>query len=578
MEIDYTKDELISEFALRTLEDRYLIEGESPQDAFMRAATSFGGSEELQQRIYEAASKQWFCFSTPILANAGRNVKGLPISCFLNYVEDSLEGLNEHTVETRMLSIAGGGVGGNWSSVRGQTSKSPGVVPFLKTQDADVLAYHQGTTRRGAYAAYLNVSHPDIMEFINVRKPTGGDSNRKALNIHHGVVIDNKFLEAVRLGSDWDLISPETGEVDSTVPALDIYKLLLTTRHATGEPYLMNADTVREGQPDVHKDLGLKVRGSNLCAEIVLPTDKERTAVCCLSSVNLEKYDEWKDTTLVADLVEYLDNVLTSFIETANPTHYSKAIYSASQERSIGLGAMGFHSYLQSKSITFSSVLGIGLNKQIFKHINDEATKASTELGKRKGIAPDYIKSGSKVGRRNTHLIAIAPNASSSIITATSPSVEPWKANAFLQKTASGSFLVKNRHLETRINKLYTEEERPDIWKSILGAGGSVSNVDRLSEYEKEVFHTAIELDQHWLVQHASDRQEYVCQAQSINLFFPADVTWEYLHSVHWKALHKLKTLYYLRTESSQRAENVSEQITRMEIPTDDNECLACEG
>ncbi len=567
IKIDYGRDSLISPFSMATLKDRYLKEGESPQDAFARTAEAFSSDEEMAQRIYDYASKGWFSFSTPILANSSKNTKGLPISCFLTHVEDSIDGLNNHTIESRLLSVAGGGVGSHWSTVRGHTDKSPGIIPFLKTQDADVLAYHQGSTRRGAYAAYLHITHPDAQEFLSIRKPTGGDSNRKALNIHHGVVINQEFLDAVRHDADWYFVAPETGKVTGKCKARELYKNLLTTRHQTGEPYIMNEDVVHELQPQAHKDKGLKVHGSNLCAEIMLPTSKERTAVCCLSSLNLEKYDEWEDTYIVSDLVKFLDNVLQYFIDTAPIKDYGKAIYSAIQERSIGIGAMGFHAFLQQKGIPFESALAVSKNRAIFSKIKYHAERASERLGAERGV-PNDIKDTSDTERRNVHLLAIAPNASSSIILNTSPSIEPWKANAFLQKTASGSFVVRNKYLQEVLEKYYPDEVE-ECWTSILSNNGSVQHLDYLPEWEKDVFKTAID---------AVDRQPHVCQSQSVNLFFPPEVEWYYLHKVHWKAMTELKSLYYLRTEATSRAENVSKQITRNVIETESTDCLACEG
>lgn len=576
--IDYSRDNDLSYFSLATLRDRYLTEGESPQDAFARTAIAFSDSEEMAQRIYDYASKKWFSFSTPILANSTTSTKGLPISCFLTYVNDSIAGLNEHTIESRMLSVAGGGVGAHWSAVRGHTDKSPGVIPFLKTQDADVLAYHQGSTRRGAYAAYMHISHPDIQEFLGVRKPTGGDVNRKALNIHHGVIINQEFLDAVRHDADWYLVAPENGKVVGKCSARDLYKNLLTTRHQTGEPYVMNEDVVHDLQPIAHKERNLKVHGSNLCAEIMLPTNEDRTAVCCLSSLNLEYYEDWKETDIVKDLVRFLDNVLQYFIDTAPSEDYKKAIYSATQERSIGIGAMGFHSLLQKKGIPFESALAVGFNRKIFKLIKQQALAASQKLVIEREI-PNDIYGTSEVYRRNTHLLAIAPNASSSIIVGTSPSIEPWKANSFLQKTASGSYVVKNKYLGKVLEEYYAGEEE-ECWNSILNNNGSVQHLDKLPDWEKDVFKTAIEINQNWVVQHAVDRQEYVCQSQSVNLFFPPEVEWKYLHKVHWKAMTELKSLYYLRTEATSRAENISKQTTRdtIQLTSDDTECLACEG
>lgn len=593
--VNYDLDSNLSEFGITTLKERYLIEGEvSPQDAFWRASAAFSDSLEMAERMYKYSSHQWMTFSTPILSNApvrckwGEKAKwnnrfysnfyekiptGLPISCFLTYVEDSINGLNEHTAESRLLSVSGGGVGAHWSDVRGSSEKSPGVIPFLKTHDADVLAYHQGKTRRGAYAAYLDVSHPDIEEFLVVRKPTGGDINRKALNLHHGINIDNKFIQAVGADSQWDLIDPHSKRVVKTVNARELYYRILETRHQTGEPYLCNLDAINDDMPKELKDKGLYCHGSNLCGEITLPTNKDRTAVCCLSSVNLEKYDEWKsDVNFISDIVRYLDNVLEYFI-----THgkaLGKAVRSAYRERSIGIGALGFHAYLQRHMIPFESALASSANRRMFKHIKDKALEATHSLAKERGEAPDMVGSG----KRNAHLLAIAPNASSSIYGNTSPSVEPWKANAFSQRTSSGTFLVKNRYLDELVKSRVNEKGAESLWKSILTNRGSVQHLYILDQYEKDVFKTAIELDQGWVVQHAIDRQPQVCQAQSINLFFPAEVDIAYLHAVHWRAIKGgLKTLYYLRSEAITRAENVSVQVER-DFITNPNECLACEG
>jgi len=593
--VDYGLDSNLSEFGAITLKERYLTEGEvSPQDAFWRAAAAFSDSLEMAERMYKYASHQWMTFATPILSNAPVRIKwdegvkwydqfeadnyskiprGLPISCFLTYVDDSIDGLNSHTVESRALSVSGGGVGAHWSNVRSISDKSPGVIPFLKTHDSDVLAYHQGKTRRGAYAAYLDVSHPDIEEFLVMRKPTGGDINRKALNLHHGVNINNKFIKAVEEDKRWDLIDPASKKVVKTINARELYFRILETRHQTGEPYICNLDAINDAMPEELKAQGLYCHGSNLCSEITLPTSKDRTAVCCLSSVNLEKYDEWcHDVNFIADIVRFLDNVLEYFVIHGNSLE--KAAYSAYMERSIGIGALGFHAYLQKNMIPFESALASAANRRMFKHIKDKALEATYALGKERGEANDMVGSG----KRNAHLLAIAPNASSSIYGNTSPSVEPWKANAFSQRTSSGTFLVKNRYLDELLKKKAGEKEADRLWKSILTNRGSVQHLDILDQYEKDVFKTAIELDQNWVVQHALDRQPFICQAQSINLFFPAEVDISYLHSVHWRAIKGgLKTLYYLRSEAITRAENVSVQIER-DFITDPDECLSCSG
>lgn len=598
--IDYNKDEYLDDFAHVTLRDRYLKEGESPQDAFARAATAFSDSQGMAQRMYNYMSNQWMTTSSPILSNAPKRLswvhgeesvnsgtfesipRSMPISCFLTYVDDSIDGLNEHTVESRVLSISGGGIGAHWSQVRSVSDKAPGPIPFLKTHDADVNAYHQGTTRRGAYAAYMDISHPDIEEFIVMRSASGGDSNRKCLNLHHGVNLTEEFVQAVQNDEIWKLIDPHSGEVKKVVPARQLWMQILETRHKTGEPYITRIDKINEALPETQKALGLKVHGSNLCTEITLPTDVDRTAVCCLSSVNLEKFDEWsKNPDFIYDIVRYLDNVLDYFILHAGDD-LAKAKYSAMRERSIGIGALGFHAYLQSKGIPFESALAVAANRRMFKHIQERAIEATRRLAMQRGEAPDMLGTG----RRNAHLLAIAPNATSSIYGGTSPSVEPWKANAFSHRTLSGTFLVKNKYLDAVIKDFVKQEfdqgfdpqvPYDAIWKSILMHKGSVQHLQFLTDYQKDVFKTAMEIDQNWVVQHALDRQPYICQAQSINLFFPSEVDVRYLHGVHWRAVNGgLKTLYYLRSEALRRAETVSVKIER-DFITNPAECLACE-
>ena len=458
MQLNYNRDKYLSEFSIKTLEDRYLIGDEkSPQEAFARAAMTFADDEDHAQRLYDYASKLWFMFSTPILSNGGTS-RGLPISCFLNYVDDSREGITEHYTENAFLSSVGGGVGGCWSGVRSVGSKtsngseSTGVIPFMKVVDAEMLAFSQGVTRRGSYAAYLDMSHPEIEEFLDVRKPTGGDINRKSTNLHHGVVVSDKFMQCIENATripgyddSWDLIDPNSGEVKKTVSAKALWVKLIQNRVETGEPYIMFGDTVDEAVPEYQKKLGLKVHQSNLCSEITLPTDKDRTAVCCLSSVNLEEYDEWKnEDQFIPDLIRMLDNVLEYFIQNA-PDQLSRAKYSASQERSVGLGAMGFHAYLQRHNIPFESPMAKGKNMQMFGRIKSEAERATRQLAEERGPCPD----GKDYGVRNAHLLAVAPNASSSIICGnTSPSIEPYRANAFTQKTKTGSSLLKNEYLE----------------------------------------------------------------------------------------------------------------------------------
>jgi ribonucleoside-diphosphate reductase alpha chain len=589
IEVDYRRDKLLSEFSKKTLQDRYLIDGEiSPQDAFARAARAFASNQEHAQRLYDYASKLWFMFSTPILSNGGTS-RGLPISCFLNYVDDSRNGITAHYTENAFLSSVGGGVGGCWNNVRSvgtktsSGSESTGVIPFLKVVDAEMLAFSQGITRRGSYAAYLDISHPEIEEFLDVRKPTGGDINRKSTNLHHGVLLGDDFMELIESATKekdfddaWDLIDPHSGRVVKTVSAKALWVKLIQNRVETGEPYVMFKDTVERALPEFQKNKGLKVHHSNLCSEITLATDEERTAVCCLSSVNLEEYDQWcNEPKFIPDLVEMLDNVLTYFIENA-PNELWRAAHSAEQERSIGLGAMGFHAYLQRRDIPFEGVMAKSANMRMFKHIKSQAEKKTRELAETRGACPDAFPSLI----RNAHLLAVAPNASSSIICGnTSPSIEPYRANAFAQKTKSGTSLQKNEYLESILQDL--GEDNPETWKSIVTNGGSVQHLDFLDQHTKDVFKTAVEIDQRWVIEMAADRQEYICQSQSLNVFFPADVSKQELHAIHmmaWKK--KVKTLYYLRSEAYRRAEKVSDEMLRQKVleSMDESSCLACEG
>ena len=586
LEIDYSKDSLLDEFSLRTLEERYMVGDEkSPQEAFARAAEAFADDEAHAQRLYDYVSKQWFMFATPLLSNGGTQ-RGLPISCFLNYVDDSREGITEHYTENAYLSSFGGGIGGSWSSIRAQGTKtskgseSTGVIPFMKVVDAEMLAFSQGVTRRGSYASYLHMSHPEIEEFLDVRKPTGGDTNRKCINLHHGVVIPDKFMEVIHratkeqdFNDDWELIDPHSGEVKKVVSARTLWVKLLQNRMETGEPYLMFEDAVQSDLPDFQKKKGLRVNHSNLCSEITLATNEERTAVCCLSSVNLEYFDEWsKVPAFIPDLVRFLDNVLTHFIENA-PNELERAKYSASRERSIGLGAMGFHAYLQKNNLSFEGMWASAKNHLMFSHIKEQAQKETHKLAAERGACPD----DDSCTVRNAHLLAIAPNASSSIICGnTSPSIEPFRANAYTQKTKSGSYLQKNKFLE---EVLETYGENTDTtWSSIISNKGSVQHLDFLSADEKEVFKTAVEINQAWVVEHASERQQYICQSQSVNLFFPPDVNKGDLHNIHMLAWAKnMKTLYYLRSEAISRADNVSNQVKR-EIIFEQSDCLSCEG
>ena len=589
IKVDYNRDAYLSEFSKKTLQDRYLIDGEiSPQDAFARAASAFANDEDHAQRLYDYASKLWFMFSTPILSNGG-TTRGLPISCFLNYVDDSREGITNHYTENAFLSSVGGGVGGAWNGIRSVGSKtsngseSTGVIPFLKVVDAEMLAFSQGVTRRGSYAAYLPIDHPEIEEFLDVRKPTGGDINRKSTNLHHGIVVSNSFMELIENATklegyddSWDLRDPHSGRVIKTVSAKTLWVKLIQNRIETGEPYIMFGDTVQEALPECQQKLGLKIHHSNLCSEITLATDQDRTAVCCLSSVNLEEFDEWQHHPhFIGDLVAMLDNVLTYFIDNA-PRELWRAAYSAMQERSIGLGAMGFHAYLQRHHLPFEGVMAKSANMRMFRHIKTEALNATRKLAEERGEAPDAVG----YGVRNVHLLAVAPNASSSIICGnTSPSIEPYRANAFTQKTKSGTSLQKNEYLEHILQEI--GEDNDEVWKSIITNGGSVQHLEFLDDWTKDVFKTAVEIDQRWVIDFAADRQQYICQSQSLNVFFPANVSKQELHAIHmmaWKK--KVKTLYYLRSEAYRRAEKVSDQMLRQMVidSTDEGACLACEG
>jgi len=589
VKLNYNRDKYLSEFGIKTLQDRYMVEGEkSPQDAFARAAKAFADDDAHAQRLYDYASKLWFMFSTPILSNGG-TTRGLPISCFLNYVDDSRHGITDHYTENAFLSSVGGGIGGCWNGVRSvgsrtsNGSESTGVIPFLKVVDAEMLAFSQGVTRRGSYAAYLDMSHPEIEEFLDVRKPTGGDINRKSINLHHGIVVSDKFMKLIEgatvsegFDDSWDLIDPHSGKVVKTISAKTLWVKLIQNRVETGEPYIMFEDTVNASVPEYQKSMGLSVHHSNLCSEITLPTSKDRTAVCCLSSVNLEEYDSWCDNEqFIPDLIRMLDNVLEHFIKHA-PRELERARFSAYMERSLGLGAMGFHAYLQRHNIAFESVSAKMANMRMFRRIKDEAVKATRALAEERGECPD----GVGYGVRNAHLLAIAPNASSSIICGnTSPSIEPYRANAFVQKTKTGSSLLKNEYLEHALDEL--DMNTDEVWQSIVTNNGSVQHLDFLDEYTKDVFKTGVEIDQRWVIDLAADRQQYVCQSQSLNVFFPADVSKQELHAIHmmaWKK--KVKTLYYLRSEAMKRADKVSDEALRQYIfdAIDENSCVACEG
>jgi ribonucleoside-diphosphate reductase alpha chain len=593
--VDYTRDSLFDELGLKRLKESYMKDGEiSPQERFAYVSKAFGTNEVHAQRLYEYSSKHWLSYSTPILS-FGRSTRGLPISCFLPYLHDSAEGLVDCLAEVNWLSMLGGGVGIG-IGIRSADDKSVGVMPHLRTYDASSLAYRQGRTRRGSYAAYLDISHPDILIFLEMRKPTG-DQNMRCLNLHHGINITDDFMHIIEkcmldpeFDDTWELKDPHNKEVRDTIPARELWQRILEMRMQTGEPYLHFIDTSNRMMPEFQKKLGLSIKQSNLCSEIILPTDKDRTAVCCLSSVNLEYYDEWKnDTLFLSDIAEMLDNVLQYFIDNA-PSAVERARYSASRERSIGIGALGFHAYLQRNNIPWESAQAVGRNKQIFKHIKESLNVANVRLGTERGEAPD----ATGTGLRFSHLMAIAPNASSSIIMGnTSPSIEPYRANAYRQDTLSGAFLNKNKWLDEVIQKhlsddnhLISQDEYNSIWSSIIANDGSCQHLDWMSDWDKDVFKTGMEIDQRWVVQHAADRQEYIDQAQSLNVFFRPDVNVKYLHAVHFMAWKmQLKTMYYCRSEKLAKADKVSKRIERqviqeldMKALASEDVCLACEG
>ena len=580
IKIDTDRDQNFTDQAQKLLKDYYCLSEEpSPQFALARASNAYSyGNKQLAQRIYDYASQGGFMFASPVLSNAplpGKKPKALPISCFLTYVPDTLDGLIDHTSELRWLSVKGGGVGGHWSNVRSVSDIAPGPIPFLHTVDADMIAYRQGKTRKGSYAAYIDVSHPDIMEFLTLRIPTG-DIGRKTLNLHNAVNVTDEFMNAVKKDLEWNLVDPNDGTIRDTMKARKLWEQILEVRFRTGEPYVNFIDTANKYLPKPLKDKGLKIHGSNLCNEIHLPTNDERTAVCCLSSLNLEKYDDFKDTTIVRDLITFLDNVLQFFVDNAGD-EISRARYSATQERSLGLGAMGYHSYLQKHMIPFEQSGRI--NKEIFSWMRSEADAQTLILGKEKGEAPDM----KGTGRRNAHCLAIAPNANSSMIVGTSPSIEPNKANAYTHRTRAGSHLIKNKYLEKILEEY--KMNTPEVWTGIVTNNGSVDHLEFLNDEEKEVFKTAVELDQMRLVELGGQRQVYLDQGQSLNLFFPAGTSKKYVQSVHMRAWEtECKGLYYLRTEVSKRAENISEKIKLdklkdySDIKKDEEECLACQA
>lgn len=589
---DPSRDDLLTDFGKKTLIDRYLLPGESFQDMFARVATAYADDIDHAQRIYDYVSNLWFMPATPVLSNGGAE-RGLPISCFLNSVADSLDDIVATWTENVWLASNGGGIGTYWGSVRsigekvGQNGQTSGIIPFIRVMDSLTLAISQGSLRRGSAAAYLDIHHPEIEEFLEIRKPSG-DFNRKSLNLHHGVNITDAFMEAVRADSEFELRSPKSGEVVKTVNARKLWQKILELRLQTGEPYIIFADTVNNALPAHQRKLGLKVRQSNLCSEIMLPTGvdhmgRDRTAVCCLSSLNAEKYLEWKDDPrFIEDIFRFLDNILQDFIDRA-PDEMERAKYSAFRERSVGLGLMGFHSFLQRMNVPFESAMATSWNKRMFQHIRQEADRASVKLAEERGACPDAAENGVKA--RFSNKLAIAPTASISIICGgTSAGIEPIPANVYTHKTLSGSFTVKNPYLEQILEE--KGANTPTIWSSILEHEGSVQHLSVLDQHEKDVFKTAFELDQRWVIEHAADRTPYVCQSQSLNIFLPGDVDKWDLHMLHWTAWEKgVKSLYYCRSKSVQRAAyaNAADKpaavdtgAAAMDVNKYD-ECLACQ-
>ncbi|NOX94960.1 MAG: ribonucleoside-diphosphate reductase subunit alpha [Alphaproteobacteria bacterium] len=597
IKVDHARDALLTDFGKKTMEDRYLLEGESFQDMFARVARSYGDDADHAQRIYDYISKLWFMPATPILSNGGAK-RGLPISCFLNGVGDSLDGIVDTWNENVALASNGGGIGTYWGNVRSigekvkDAGETSGIIPFIRVMDSLTLAISQGSLRRGSAACYLDVHHPEIEEFLEIRKPSG-DFNRKSLNLHHGINITDEFMHAVAADEEFGLRSPKDDEVLRTISARKLWQKILEIRLQTGEPYLLFTDTVNRQMAAHQRKLGLKVSTSNLCSEIMLHTGldhrgEDRTAVCCLSSVNAEKYLEWKDEPqFVEDIMRFLDNVLQDFIDRA-PSQMAKAVYSAQRERSVGLGLMGFHSFLQSMNIPFESAMAKSWNTRLFKHIRMGADAASVVLAEERGACPDAEEAGMK--QRFSHKLAIAPTASISIICGgASPCIEPIPANVFTHKTLSGSFTVKNVALERMLDKKNQNTE--ETWHSILEHEGSVQHLTYLSQEEKDVFKTAFEIDQRWVIDLAADRSPYICQGQSVNVFIPGDVNKWDLHMLHWTAWEKgVKSLYYCRSKSVRRAgfagsdrktdaegSDSVEQMMQAAAPTDYDECLACQ-
>jgi len=596
--VDYSRDELFSESGLGRLKEGYLNEGEtSPQERFAYVSKTFSSNPAHAQRLYDYSSKMWLSYATPILSY-GKTSRSLPISCFASLLGDSMRSILDTSSETRMLAVVGGGVGLH-IGLRPGDKKSSGIIPHLKTYDVDTLAFKQGTTRRGATAAYLDINHPEIIDFLEMRKPTGGDPNRKCLNLHHGINISDDFMSRIEKlslhGSDltpeeredldrFPMVNPHSGEVVDHMSARELWERILTVRMETGEPYLWFIDTVNRAMPQFQKDKGLTNKGSNLCSEITLATSDDRTFVCCLSSVNLERYDEWKDDSqFIADTVEMLDNVITVFLDKAVLyPEIVRAANSARAERSIGIGAMGWHALLQKNGTPFESPMAVGLNLAIWKKMNEQAKAKTISLAAERGPCPDSADSSTPV--RNAHIFAIAPNASSSIILNTSPSIEPYRANVYLEKGVNGTKTHKNKYLDALLTKKGCNTQ--ESWSEIISNDGSVSTLDCLDEYEKDVFKTSMEIDQMWVIQHAADRQPFICQSQSLNLFFDPKTNVEILHLTHLMAWRQgLKSLYYCRSDGMRKADKVGKKVERERIEDmkdmlrqDEPICVACEG
>lgn len=596
--LNHTRDEKLTPFAKATLSERYLMPNETFQDLFARVATAYGDDVAHSQRLYDYMSQLWFMPATPVLSNGGTK-RGMPISCFLNETDDSLTGIVDLWNENVWLAANGGGIGSYWGnlrsigeSVRG-SGKTSGVVPFLRVQDSLTLAISQGNLRRGSSAVYMPIDHPEIEEFIDIRRPTGGDPNRKTMNIHHGVVVCDEFMRAVENDTEWHLRSPKNREIMDTIKARDLWIKLLVARMETGEPYILFRDRVNELRPEAHKILGLEIKTSNLCSEITLPTGKDhlgnrRTAVCCLSSLNLEYYHEWEgNTEFVTDVMRFLDNVLQDFIDSA-PKGMEAASYSAMRERSVGLGVMGFHSFLQKNMIPFEGAMAKVWNKRMFKFIDDATEAASVMLANERGSCPDALDAG--IVARFSNKTAIAPTASISIIAGSaSPGIEPLAANSFTHKTLSGSHTVRNHFLEELLEE--KGHNTKETWEEISSNSGSVATLDFLTDIEKEVFKTAQEIDQRWVIEHAADRTPHISQSQSVNLFLAPDIHKRDLHNLHFMAWKRgLKSLYYCRSMSLKRSENVSskstsaeivdyktEKLKRQFVKVDYDECLACQ-